>query len=353
MTLPIRESPHDSTGSLSYDGQCASSHAKARSTSGDAPPSRATMSYQALVWATCRRRAVSPASRCSRNANRSVGRSMVCSAAIASTVASCSRRWSARSASYSQLPPNGYGRTSGGIDPSTRRITKNGAPSGAAPASHHSVSGTGAADSSLTSRTTSNCACMSYVGNTGTSAASGATLATSCSSCVAPSASGQVAENSTVSLDMPLASVPCTSLTRGVASGPSTVVSQVSKAARRVSGSRLLRRIAAPVSDVAVIPSRRSSQCRRHDARDLDRELLRAVVADVECPGEQRPEHHLEQRVDRPPRRPAVAREEALERLLHRLDGAGDQPLPHVRVGLVLAQQAGHSSAHRWLRKVG
>src|SRR5947209_10507563 len=98
---------------------------------------------------------------------------------------------------------------------------------------------------------------------------------------------------------MPLASVPWTSLTRGAASPPSTELSQLSSDARTVSGSRLLRRMGAPVSDLAVIAPAPSSQGRPRDVRDLRGELVRSVCAEVERADEQRAQQHLEQRVDR------------------------------------------------------
>src|SRR3954454_22292645 len=92
-------------------------------------------------------------------------------------------------------------------------MTKNGAPSNDASGSHHSTSGTGAVDNVATSRIASNCPARSYDGKTGTSPGCGATRATSASSCVSPSPPCHDARNSTVSLDIPLASVPATSLT--------------------------------------------------------------------------------------------------------------------------------------------
>src|SRR5438270_418035 len=76
------------------------------------------------------------------------------------------------------------------------------------------------------------------------------------------------------------------------------------------------------------------------------------IVTDVERADEQCAEHYLEQHVDRPRRTMAVAREVGLERLLHRPHGAVDQPLPHLRVGLVLTEQPRHGGPHRGLRQV-
>ena len=53
MTLPIRESPQQSTAS-SVSGRLASSHASARSVIGDRPMSGTAKSYQARTWARLR-----------------------------------------------------------------------------------------------------------------------------------------------------------------------------------------------------------------------------------------------------------------------------------------------------------
>src|SRR4051812_21085294 len=154
---------------------------------------------------------------------------------------------------------------------------------------------------------------MSYDGKTGTSAGCGATRATRASSFVAPSASCHDARNSSVSLDMPLASVPATSLTSAAA--PSRDASHDCSADRSTSGSRLLRRIgcacvigssghpvigssgsSGPLERSPPFPRLHLQRARRNEC-DLFSELRRALGPDVERSSEQCPHHHLEQRV--------------------------------------------------------
>ncbi len=98
------------------------------------------------------------------------------SSARTRTDASCSRSWSAPSASDSH-DPNGYGMMSGGTSPSTRSITKNGEPMAAGSSSNHKVRGTGTRVCSPTSRMTRNWRSRSYTGNTGAASGSGISLA--------------------------------------------------------------------------------------------------------------------------------------------------------------------------------
>ena len=101
----MRASPQLSTVSPSVAGQWASSQAKPCSTSGEAKPSAAAKSYQARAVATRRRSGVSPGASGRRKAKRSSAPSTACSRASTLTVASCRQRWSASSASCSQLSP--------------------------------------------------------------------------------------------------------------------------------------------------------------------------------------------------------------------------------------------------------
>src|SRR5262245_45544640 len=146
---------------------------------------------------------------------------------------------------------------SGGTRPSTRSITKNGAPSGAGSGSDQRTRGTGTTPSAAISRITRNWRSMSYSGKTGTAPGSGATRATSRSRRRAPP-SPQASSKSSVSLDMPFVDGPSTGETSGAATAPSRAASQRSSRSRSSPRSRVEvrgRAIAPPSPPIVPAPS--------------------------------------------------------------------------------------------------
>src|SRR5581483_11335804 len=221
-TLPTRESPHNSTGSLAATsvGQFCCNQSKVRSSNGERPMSGTAKSYQDRTHAKWRSSAVPGPSE--RKPNVDVGSGIACSFARTSTVESCSSRCDSAGASENQFPPNVYGITSGGTTPSTKSIRKNGAPSTSPVVSIQRTWGTGTSVSSETNRITSNWWSSRYDGNTGTSCAVGATRTTKRCSTGALS-SVHCAVRMIVSDDMPFASTPLSTVTSGVAPPGRTV----------------------------------------------------------------------------------------------------------------------------------
>src|SRR5215475_9163820 len=182
---------------------------------------------------------------------------------------------------------------SGGTRPSTRSITKKGAPSGTGSASDQRTRGTGTTSSAPISRITRNCRSMSYSGKTGTAPGSGATRATSRSLRRAP-ASLHARSKSSVSLDMPLVEGPSTAETSGAAAAPRRRASQRSRRSRSSPRSRVEvrgRAIAPPSPPAGPAPpsptAPRSAGRGREEARGRDRvdvlaDLRDAAVAELD-----------------------------------------------------------------------
>ena len=215
-----------------------------------------------------------------------------------------------------------YGRMSGGTTPSIRSITKNGAPSTCGSGSVHTTRGTGT--SGHASRTASMVRAWrprSYSGNTGTFAGSGAMRATNRCASGAPSTLHD-AENSTVSLDIPLVLGASSSVIVGAASAGSTVASHASSERRVVSGS-LVEVCGSPMS---ISTGSSALTGRRPSGRPPDRP---ACVVDLGR--EERSAQPLQELAERAPVGIGPAGEGGVEVVEHDVAGAVEQLLARWR----------------------
>lgn len=154
--LPMRASPHDKQSGPTSVGRLARSQAKHWSRRGERR-SPTTHSWYASQWARWRSSEVAPGWSYSSEARSKASAVIWCTPASARTAESCSRARCSSVASSTQLSPNVYGSTSRGTSPSTRAMTKKGAPTIVGSGSYQRVSGMGTSVASATSDITSNC----------------------------------------------------------------------------------------------------------------------------------------------------------------------------------------------------